>query len=199
MGHIKKPLFILLTLCMIAGLLSWMAVDARAENEVTVTANGSTVSEATTWENCTVNVTGSGTITYSDRITVSGSVTLNLGADATLTAGKGIGISNDGTLTITGSGTLDATGYYDDHSGYTCAGIGSSSGIGGGGNLIINGGSITASEEGIICNGLSVTGGTVNAVGSPAIYAKGDIGITGGSVTTTTNDDNKGSGIRVCF
>ena len=112
------------------GLLTTTAIWA----DINLIADGSTVSTSTTWTNCTVNVTGSGMLTFTRRITISGNVTLNLGAGSTLVATKGIELSAGNTLTIDGSGSLTAQG--EDGK----SAIGSLHC----GNLIVNDGNISA-------------------------------------------------------
>ena len=160
--------------------------------EVTVT------SETTEWtDGNTYNVTGD--VTIDTRITVSGTVTLNLGAGATLTAGKGIYVSEGNTLTIEGSGALMAGENCDnDH-----AGIGGNYGDKTGGNIVINGGVITATggKNGAGIGGgnygaggnITITGGVITATGGPggagigggSNRAGGNITINGGEVTAT--------------
>lgn len=55
-----------------------------------------------------VNITGSGTVTYSKRIVISGSVTINLGVGTTLVASSGIEVDEGNELTIEGDGALNA-------------------------------------------------------------------------------------------
>jgi len=112
------------------GLLTTTAIWA----DINLIADGSTVSTSTTWTNCTVNVTGSGMLTFTQRITISGNVTLNLGVGSTLVATKGIELSAGNTLTIDGSGSLTAQG--EDGK----SAIGSLHC----GNLIVNDGNISA-------------------------------------------------------
>ena len=121
---VKKALMLFI------GLLTTTAIWA----DINLIADGSTVSTSTTWTNCTVNVTGSGMLTFTPRITISGNVTLNLGAGSTLVATKGIELSAGNTLTIDGSGSLTAQG--EDGK----SAIGSLHC----GNLIVNDGNISA-------------------------------------------------------
>ena len=121
---VKKALMLFI------GLLTTTAIWA----DINLIADGSTVSTSTTWTNCTVNVTGSGMLTFTQRITISGNVTLNLGVGSTLVATKGIELSAGNTLTIDGSGSLTAQG--EDGK----SAIGSLHC----GNLIVNDGNISA-------------------------------------------------------
>lgn len=73
----KKLKFLAMLLFAALASSAWAA-------EITIEANGQTISDATTWTDCTVNITGSGTVTYSKRIVISGSVTINLGVGTTL-------------------------------------------------------------------------------------------------------------------
>ena len=116
-----------------AVMLFLMAFTASTAWALDYTASGQTISDATTWTG-TANINGNGTITFSQRITISGSVILNLGAGTTLVASKGIELAEGNKLTIYGSGTLTATG------------ASGKSGIGSRyfGTLVVNGGNITA-------------------------------------------------------
>lgn len=110
------------------GLFSRVAATLVLMLLTTVTAwaaNVTVTSETTSWtDGNTYNVTSNVTIT--DRITVTGTVTLNLGAGATLTATKGITVNTGNSLTINGTGTLYAgtTNGTDNTCGSNCAGIG---------------------------------------------------------------------------
>ena len=173
------------------------AVSAAWAGEVTVT------SETTEWtDGNTYSVTGD--VTIDTRITVSGTVTLNLGAGATLTAGKGIYVSEGNTLTIEGSGALTAGESCDnDH-----AGIGGNYGDKTGGNIVINGGVITATGGkygagiGAVKFGsganITINGGKVTAEGGengPGIGAwESSVTITGGEVTATGGKYGAGIG-----
>ena len=156
--------------------------------EVTVTG------ETTEWtDGNTYNVTGD--VTIDTRITVSGSVTLNLGAGATLTASKGIEVSEGNTLTIEGDGTLNATGdsytkYYSNVSwSHNCgrAGIGAENV----GTIIINSGNINATGgagNGDDTHGAAGIGGSYNNT------TGGSIIINGGVVNATGSERGAGIG-----
>ena len=150
-------------------LLTMTSQTAWAD-DVNIEATGQTISDDTTWENCTVNFTGSGTVTFYKRITISGTVTLNLGTGATLTASRGIAVNEGNSLTIDGTGTLNANianqQYHD-------AAIGGNNGSNAG-KIIINGGNINANGR---YNGAAIGGGN-NGNG-------GIITITGGNITAT--------------
>lgn len=144
-------------------------------------------------------------------------VTLNLvGNNSVLTSKQGaagIRVTTGATLTIQGSGTLDAESTF-----IPTAYIGNGAGIGGGigedgGNIIINGGTITSicksgSGSGIgggeNGNGgnITITGGTIIANGMTGIgggyYGDGGyILITGGSINATgSNGAGIGGGFR---
>ena len=162
----------------LVALLTMTAQTAWAD-DVSITADGSTISEETTWTNCTVNVTGSGTVTFYKRITISGTVTLNLGTGATLTASRGIAVNEGHSLTIDGTGTLNANianqQYHD-------AAIGGNNGSNAG-TIIINGGNINANGR---YNGAAIGGGN-NGNG-------GIITITGGNITATAGNKSAGIG-----
>ena len=178
-------------------LLLLSAFVSAWAGEVTVTG------ETTEWtDGNTYNVTGD--VTIDTRISVSGTVTLNLGAGATLTAGKGIYVSEGNTLTIEGSGALMAGESCDnDH-----AGIGGNYGDKTGGNIVINGGVITATGGkygagiGAVKFGsganITINGGKVTAEGGengPGIGAwESSVTITGGEVTATGGDYGAGIG-----
>ena len=174
--------------------------------DVTVT------SETTAWtDGNTYNVTSD--VTIDTRISVSGTVTLNLGAGATLTASKGIEVSSGNTLTIEGSGTLNATGAEIYHSNWTKkyrSGIGADAV----GTIIINSGTVNATGAawaagigGDSCNSsggsITINGGIVNATGNGGgagigggLYgaAAGTIVINGGQVTATAAATGAGIG-----
>lgn len=181
--------------------------------EITIEANGQTISDATTWENCTVNITGDGTVTFGSRIYINGDVALNLGAGATLIANGGIGVHEGNSLTIDGEGNLTANsdtyseaaigGSYDSPnagtitiSGGTINASNNSKGVsaaigggyswyGGNGTIIINGGTITTN---IIQGGAASIGGSKGANG-------GHITIAGGSITANRSGAVTGAGI----
>ncbi len=187
-------------------LLALFTTATAWAGDVTVT------SETTAWtDGNTYNVTSD--VTIDTRISVSGTVTLNLGAGATLTASKGIEVSSGNTLTIEGSGTLNATGAQIDHSNWTkkyrsgigadavgtiiinsgtvnatgaswAAGIGGDSYNSSGGNITINGGIVNATGTG---GGAGIGGGMSGA-------AAGTIVINGGQVTATAAASGAGIG-----
>ena len=115
----------------------------------------------------------------------------------------GIEVKSGYTLTILGTGTLNASGY-------------SGAGIGGEGNIVINGGNITATGganggAGIggasngTCGNITISGGTVTAtggnkaagIGSAFEGFCGNITISGGTITATGGSDGSqyGAGI----
>lgn len=134
-------------------------------------------------------------VTVSERITVNGTVVLNIAEGKTLTAPKGIELSAGNQLTINGSGTLIINDCDDKK-----AGIGAESF----GTLIINSGTINVtgglSAAGIggdwksTADGtITINGGTVNAtggyrgagIGGGNYGYCGTITINGGQVTAT--------------
>ena len=158
-------------------LLALFTTATAWAGDVTVT------SETTAWtDGNTYNVTSD--VTIDTRISVSGTVTLNLGAGATLTAGKGIYVSEGNTLTIEGSGALMAGESCDnDH-----AGIGGNYGDKTGGNIVINGGVITA------------TGGKNGAgIGAVKFGSGANITINGGKVTAAGGENAPGIGVMGSF
>ncbi|MDE7219918.1 MAG: S-layer homology domain-containing protein [Oscillospiraceae bacterium] len=172
----KKFFAWVLTAALVLGMLPTPALAEAPE----VTVDSGT----TAWTDGNTYIVA-GDVTISDRIVVSGTVTLQL-ASGTLTASKGIHVPKDASLTINGSGTLKATG--DNWH----AGIGGNENESGG-NITINGGTINATGgqgaagigggSGGYGNGgtntIRITGGTVTAEGST--YGAG---IGGGANTT---------------
>ena len=178
--------------------------------EITIEAYGQAISDSTTWTDCTVNITGSGTVTYSKRIVISGSVTINLGVGTTLVASSGIEVDEGNELTIEGDGALNAIvadnfyaaigrGFHGNTPGtsgiininggiITATGGKFAAGIGGGdtgagGTININGGTIVA------------TGGYLAAgIGGGVYGAGGVINISGGQVTAISDDRASGIG-----
>ena len=197
----------------LAMLLFTALVSSAWATEITIEANGQTISDATTWENCTVNITGDGTVTFGSRIYINGDVALNLGAGATLIANGGIGVHEGNSLTIDGEGNLTANsntfseaaigGSYgspnagtitisggtinasNDSKGVSAAIGGGYSNYGGNGTIIINGGTITTN---IIQGGAASIGGSKGANG-------GHITIAGGSITANRSGAVTGAGI----
>ena len=153
-----------------------------------------------------------GNVTASNRLNVSGNVSLYLSNNSTLRADEGITVPRDSALTIFGNtgklyaGTSNGSNFVADAS---CAGIGSDNGSKAG-DITINGGNIYANggknEAGIGGSGAAIliTGGTVIANGGS--YGAGigsgskdngcDIKIYGGNVTASggTNAAGIGSG-----
>jgi hypothetical protein len=179
--------------------------------DVNITADGQTISDATTWKNGVVSITGNSTVTFSERITISGTVTLNLGEGTTLIAPKGIEVDKGNTLTIEGNGALNATadkfyaaigrGFHDSTSGTS-------------GTININGGTVTAiggrfaaaiggGYEGV-SGTINISGGTIVAtggycaagIGGGTFAACGVVNISGGQVTA---NGDRASGIGPGF
>lgn len=197
----------------LAMLLFTALVSNAWATEITIEANGQTISDATIWENCTVNITGDGTVTFGSRIYINGDVALNLGAGATLIANGGIGVHEGNSLTIDGEGNLTANsntfseaaigGSYgspnagtitisggtinasNNSKGVSAAIGGGYSNYGGNGTIIINGGTITTN---IIQGGAASIGGSKGANG-------GHITIAGGSITANRSGAVTGAGI----
>ena len=171
---IKQQLrqIVMLLLMMLTTVTAWA-------DDVNIEATGQNISDETTWTDCTVNVTGSGTVTFYKRITISGTVTLNLGTGATLTASRGIAVNEGHSLTIDGTGTLNAN---IANSQYNDAAIGGNNGSNAG-TIIINGGNINANG---IYNGAAIGGGYKGNGGI--------ITITGGNVAATAGNYSAGIG-----
>ena len=189
-GILKQVLTIVLTMAAL--------VTGQTAKAIDLTADGSSVTTSETWTDCMVNVTGNGTITFTERITISGTVTLNLGADATLTAQKGLLVTEGNSLVIDGSGSLIINNCDNNN-----AGIGSNL-YGACGSITINSGNVTVTGgndaagigSGAFGSGGTITirGGVVNATGGSTggtgigggnFSPCGDITITGGQVTAT--------------
>ena len=191
--------------------LGQMITATAWAGDVNITADGQTISDATTWKNGVVSITGNSTVTFSERITISGTVTLNLGEGTTLTAPKGIEVDKGNTLTIEGNGALNATadkfyaaigrGFHDSTSGTS-------------GTININGGTVTAiggrfaaaiggGYEGV-SGTINISGGTIVAtggycaagIGGGTFAACGVVNISGGQVTA---NGDRASGIGPGF
>lgn len=187
-----------------------MASVTAWAGDVNITADGQIISDVTMWENGVVSITGNSTVTFAERITISGTVTLNLGEGTTLIASKGIEVDEGNELTIEGDGALNAIvadNFY--------AAIGSGFHVntpGTSGIININGGIITATggkfAAGIggsdTCAGgtININGGTIVATGGylaagigGGVYgAGGVINISGGQVTAISDDRASGIG-----
>ena len=184
----KRLMSILFCLCMTVTLLPAVQISAAAADTISyldengdpqsVSAASATqvTSDTTAWSNGWYYV--SGDVTISSTVTVSGNVDLILadGADLQVTSSRnatGINVEGSNSLTIYGqvggSGKLTATG------------DGQAAGIGGGGSITINGGTVTA------------TGSSLSAgIGGSKEGSTGTITINGGTVTAT---DRIGTGI----
>ena len=204
-----KTKSLLLTFLLFLSMLS----TAWADEIITIVADGQTISDVTTWENCTVNITGDGTVTFGSRIYINGDVALNLGAGATLIANGGIGVHEGNSLTIDGEGNLTA-----NSNTFSEAAIGGSYGSPNAGTIIISGGTINASNNSkgvsaaigggysnyggngtIIINGGTITtniiqGGAASIGGSKGANG-GHITIAGGSITANRSGAVTGAGI----
>lgn len=195
-------------------LLLTMTAQTAWADDMNIVATGQTISDETTWQNCTVNITGNGTVYFSKRINISGAVTLNLGEGATLTDIYGIHVSEGNSLTIAGTGNLITGGTYQSNAGraagiggnsyetcgtinitggnitargYSAAGIGGGGYGGGGGSINISGGNVTATGDGWSA-GIGGGDGSNGVTG-----AAGTINISGGVVNA--NGSAGGAGI----
>ena len=153
-------------------------------------ANGATI----TLENATINRTSS---SY-PGLTCLGSATINLKGNNTTNGGSskaGIQIGESGTtLTINGPGSLSATGSTQS------PGIGLSKCSGtsySGGNIVINGGTITANSSGTFTSGIGT--GCVGLGGSSSSVIMGDITINGGTVIAYGSKAGAGIGTGFCY
>ncbi len=178
------------------------SVGAWADDAISVTSSTTSMTDAT------YQVTSN--VTISERIQISGTVNLILGEGATLTAKDGIEVTTGATLIIDGTGSLVAK----PTTATTYGNGGGKSGIGGYlfGNIIINGGNITA--EGCYggagiggdqnnhnggdltlskCGDITINGGVVNAKGSSSgNYSSAGIG---GGIATWGDENNHYRGI----
>ena len=193
-------------------LLAMFTTMTAWADDVNLTADGSTVSDVTTWTDCTVTVSGTSTITFSNRISISGTVILNIGEGATLTAPNGIQVPSGATLTIneSGTGTLTANSSSEEIYG---AAIGGSKNVDAG-TINIKGGTVNATcthgkaaaigggPDWVFSDGddvdagtINISGGTVNAtsygasaaIGGGSTSKSGIINISGGIITATSN------------
>ena len=161
-----------------------MAATSLAEDVINIEAMGQTINKETTWENCSVNIIGNGTVTFSRRIYIRGSVTLNLGAQTTLDAQNGIGVHDGHSLTITGEGNLNTrSGSSNENS---PLGGSKGNGIANAGSITILGGNITAINTG----SLSYYFGA--AIGGAELGSGGNITIRGGTVNAISDSGSKG-------
>ena len=156
--------------------------------------------------------------THDYRITVSGDVTLILGANKTFTAPGGFYVAKGNSLTINGTGSLlvnDVPQWCAAIGGVEKPGTQNPEGIRDAGTITINGGIITVTGGvhsagiggGYSGNGgvITINGGTVNATGGNGAagigsggygshYNGGTITIGGGSVTATGGSNGAGIG-----
>ena len=179
-----------------SGTTYWDGQYAEVNVNTTLYAQwGTTVTEDTTdWADGNRYVVDRD-VTVSERISVTGSVTLVLRDGYTLTASGGIGVNEGNSLTIEaeGAGTGELTA-----SGETwCAGIGGDD-QSNTGTITINGGKITATSDAQgagIGGGLdssvgtnTINGGTINAIGGEgAAGIGGGYGLNSGDGTITIN------------
>lgn len=197
----KKMLALLLTLCLLAGLLPVTAladgnVSYVDENGATKTCDSATKVQSSDDANPTTPITWpegwyvvNGDVTIASRITVTGTVNLILADGKTLTAQKGIYVGSGSSLTIygqsEGTGQLNAQAYQVGE----CAGIGGNTGNEAAhGNITINGGVIMAKSFG---GGAGIGSGSGKGNSNKP---NGTITINGGKVTATAGGSN-GAGI----
>lgn len=179
---------------------TYLSCDENGQNWETKTCGAATVltSEMTTLESGWYVLNSD--VTFSDRITISGTVNLILADGYTLTASQGVNVGKGNTLSIYGqsadTGAIRATGNENR------------SGIGGGacqssGTIIIYGGSVTANGGtnaagiGGGCEGsggtTTIYGGVIEATGSNRYSWNGAAGI-GGGTSNNTNGSGSSSG-----
>ena len=194
----KRLLRLLLTACLLMGLLPTVALAATATNVSYLAASGksqtcasATVVESgtTAWSNGWYVVNSN--VTIENRVTVSGAVHLILADGCTLTANHGIQVEGSNALTIygqaNGTGKLIATANSSGNAGIGGNGGGKGSG-GSCGTIIINGGTVTAnggrgsdveSWDPQIGGGAGIGGG----FGATSGGNGGTVTINGGTVT----------------
>lgn len=139
-----------------------------------------------------------GDVTMKNRIEINGDINLILCDGATLNAEKGIGVGNSSSLTIwvqsARDGVINATGQNT---------VSDEPGIGGGGNITINGGIINAeSMRGAAIGGsstgkITINDGDVTARsngGGPGVGDCESVTINGGTVTAYGNFGSAGIG-----
>ena len=185
--------------------------DLSSGNSTIIIPNGSVLT-GTFSGSRHIGITDGATVTLynvnleqnTDGINCYGDATIILEGENTVIGNVGIVVAPNKTLTIDGAGTLNVTGKRS-------AGIGGSGGEDSG-NIIINGGNITATSEkrgaGIgggsakTCGDITINGGVVTAtalkdgagIGSGSTSTCGDITINGGVVTATAWKDGAGIG-----
>ncbi|MCD7844482.1 MAG: carbohydrate-binding domain-containing protein, partial [Oscillospiraceae bacterium] len=194
-------------------------VDENGKTQTYTGTYTSVASDTTTWNSGWYVVDSS--VTFSSRITVSGTVYLILRDGCTLTAQLGIEVNEGNTLVIYGqsggSGTVKAT----TERGYAAIGGGEDYSAG---TIIINGGTISATaydalgtvlytavgigagQYGANCGTIIINGGTVTAqghvdcagIGGGDDTSSGTITINGGTVTATSDYNSAGIGSGGC-
>lgn len=202
-------------------ILDYVTADTVVQNGYTVTgelkgnykisiAAGATVTIKDATITC---LEDSGDVCFAG-ITPLGDATINLDGTNTVRGGycnyPGIFVPKNKTLTIKGTGSLDASS-----NGFAC-GIGGGYEIGAAGNIVINGGTITATgsdcSAGIgggneaDCGSITINGGTVTAtggdgsagIGSGELGSCGGITISGGTVTANGGEYGAGIGSSSC-
>lgn len=204
---------------------SVVSLKGRSEGETIDVSNGQTITGALTDDYddliyATITIEDGAIVTLKDveinpggdlnidisGITCAGNATIILeGTNTVKGFGRsGIEVKSDKTLTILGTGTLIASGYD------------TFSGIGGEGNIVINGGNITAtggsnggagigSGKDSSCGNITISGGTVTAtggnkaagIGSGFEGTCGNITISGGTINATGGSEGNhyGAGI----
>ena len=208
MRKLNKALSVILTICMIVGMLPLSAYAADSvsylyyANEAAAIAGNTTtgsctdytvVSDQTAWGEAgqTKWYVVNSSVTIADRITVSGDVHLILSDGCTLTASKGIGVTNGNSLTIYGQSANESTmGAIDAQLGIQnvynyLAAIGGGGSQNSSGQITVNGGKLT------------VTGGT-NAAGiGGGKDESGTVTINGGFITATSQYNNATPGAAI--
>ena len=162
--------------------LSWVQEEERGKesSDVNTTTNGGAGGAAGSF--VTNNIVTSTTttltsglyyvisdVTVTERIQVSGNVTLNLSEGVTLSAKKGIEVSNGNSLTINGPGALTIDGCDRDKSGI---------GANAYGNITINGGTVNVTGG---SGGAGIGGDRHNESGQAIKINGGVVNVQGGS------------------
>ena len=162
------------------------SITADNGDRISQSTSAATANTITIADGATVTLNGVNISTTGPGIICNGTATIILEGTNSVTSTEytavQIGIEY-ATLTISGSGSLTATG----GTGGRGAGIGSSKEYGEHGNIVINGGTVTAigGERGA---------GIGSAYGVDAISSCGDITINGGTVTATGGKYGAGIG-----
>ncbi len=201
----RRAASLLLTACLVAGLMPTGMMTAYADTEVSyryydevekewktssVSNYTSVVYDSTSWSGNNVWYVVNSNVTISDRITVSGTVNLILADGYTLTANNGIAVNYGNTLNIYGqtqdSGTVEAAVSGNNNAKNAVIGGNEDDS---GGSITISGGTVTAITDYSGTDSGAGIGGGYNGRSN-----KSNITINGGTVKVT-NGEGWGAGI----